>query len=117
MFRRKASIQKTGCIPTEDHGADGLLQGSLTLSCCFAAFQEQENKLSSSCFTTGVDVSNPFYLGRCSRAARAGGQRIKAFVEGKTAAAHKASGLLPTLSIANESLGNFIVPLIVKVSQ
>lgn len=64
-----------------------------------------------------MNVSDPFYLGRCSLAAGRTGQHIKAFVEGKTAAAHKASVLLLTLSIANESVGNFIGPFIVKISQ
>lgn len=62
-------------------------------------------------------MSVPFCLGRCSLAARAEGQRIKAFVEGKTVAAHKASVLLLTLSIANESVGNVIVPFTVKICQ
>lgn len=94
-----------------------MLKDSLALNCYFAAFQEQEDKLSSSYFTISVNVSDPFYAGRCSLAARADGQRIKAFVEGKSAAAHKASVLLLTLPVANESVGNFIVPFVVKIAQ
>lgn len=94
-----------------------MLEDALALSCDFTAFQEQEDKLSSSYFTISVNVSDPFYLGRCSGRQTDSGQCIKAFVEGKTMAAHKASVLLRTLSIANESIGNFIVPFIVKIPQ
>lgn len=109
---------QAGCVPEEDNGAHPILRASLALSCYFTAFQDLSNNFSNSLGCSpppspiSVPASHPVYPGRCSLAAEA----VRAFVEGKTTAAHEACAALLTLGAAIGSAGGFTAPAIAGVS-